>query len=337
MVVERTVQSQKLSTFTQRPSWHNCQPDQRCGAPAYARSVQAPENHPWNESTYFMSTKKKRFHPERAQFPSAAFTTLAHNIEVNDHVHLDAQLPTHIDMSISQEEVGTCYALAWQYLVRHVDRASFRRVVTRITRRGSATPDESAAFKDVRARFKHLRFARSNLDARHQYPYALHKMTSLMGTFQDAFRNSQRLPTLTWGSLLGIALSPLCYRMLVRTISDFRPATPASIHAHLMAENRELAALVSSPDTQVTARAFHEMRKIISRQVAFTDLLRVIRPSPPLDGVSYYLATLNGLMGNMHDTLVERRSSGEQDYERDVFPLPEEIRQRLLAWVSAAH
>ena len=45
--------------------------------------------------------------------------------------------------------------------------------------------------------------------------------------------------------------------------------------------------------------------------------------------MSRSLAAINGLMGTMHDALIEQRIAGTRDYHREPFALPDEIRRRL--------
>ena len=55
----------------------------------------------------------------------------------------------------------------------------------------------------------------------------------------------------------------------------------------------------------------------------------MLYPGPDLERTARYVGSLNGLMGTLHDTLVQRRLAGTQDYYADPFTLPAEIGERL--------
>lgn len=63
--------------------------------------------------------------------------------------------------------------------------------------------------------------------------------------------------------------------------------------------------------------------------------MRIIRPSQQLNNLSAYLATINGLMGDMHDELLLKEIRGELDYHKDKFLLPDPIAVRLRKLIDA--
>lgn len=71
------------------------------------------------------------------------------------------------------------------------------------------------------------------------------------------------------------------------------------------------------------------MRKVVSRQVSFYDSMRTLVPNAEEARLSRFLSAINGLMGRMHDDMVEQAAAGSADYGRDGFPLPDDIRRRL--------
>jgi hypothetical protein len=71
------------------------------------------------------------------------------------------------------------------------------------------------------------------------------------------------------------------------------------------------------------------MRKVISRQVAMYDNFKTLYPSAYHQSISQCVSTLNGLMGSLHDELIAKKFNKTQDYYKDVFVMPEEIRLRL--------
>lgn len=271
------------------------------------------------------------------EFPQATQAQLAalmQNILDDDEIDFGARCPTKPEPDFTVVELAGCYRLAWQLLVSGVNMSSARRLVATIVIRGSATPEQAASFKLIRARFKHMRFACSNCSDQHSYPEQLNSITRLMGTFQDAFKNGQKIKTLTLGLWLFCRLRTGFFEGLRKSIADARLSSVESFNRYLAAENQQLAEAVREGE-YLTARQFHALRKIISRRTALNDTRRVLYPSPELDALSLFLATINGLMGDMHDDLVLKRIRNELDYEKEPFELPDEIASRIRAFVMA--
>ena len=85
----------------------------------------------------------------------------------------------------------------------------------------------------------------------------------------------------------------------------------------------------------ITAREFHDTRKIISRYRACFATIVTLEPSRHHIQVAAYIATINGLMGNFHDVLMSNKLNGTLDYHRDRFTLQDEVRERLEKLVSS--
>lgn len=246
---------------------------------------------------------------------------------VHDEVDLDAGPPAAIHLDYAPEQFSRCFRLCRQLWRDGVDRADFGRMIARLASGRTLSAADRRAFKHVRARFKHLRFAYATYDRRHRYPRVLHWLVSLMGHLQDAFRNDRAAAVVRLARLLRLFLTPWPYRLVADEIDRFEPSSTAALRRYVGDQVAAIRRAIARP--AVTPKAFHELRKIISRQVAFYDTLKTLYPSGYHDQVSRYLSTINGLMGSLHDTLIERRLRGELDYHADAFALPEEIRQRL--------
>lgn len=259
---------------------------------------------------------------------------LFHNIMVDDEVNLSVACPTDVTPDCNQEELNACYRISWQLLVRGIDLVDFRRMIARIAVRREASPDERIYYKEVRARFKHMRFGCANFDVRHRYPWQLHFITSQMGFLQDAFKSGQKFKTCWMAAVLWIVLLPLPFKLVQRRIENFLSSNPPKFREFQCAEIAKLAKALASGE-QVTGQQFHSLRKIISRRTAFVDTLRIIRPSQQLNNLSAYLATINGLMGDMHDELLLKEIRGELDYHKDKFLLPDPIAVRLRKLIDA--
>ncbi|AEI37925.1 hypothetical protein [Zymomonas mobilis] len=276
----------------------------------------------------YQKARKKSVFLASPCFTDLQLDRVFNNILLDDVPHMEAACPQETRPALRPEDSEDCYRLCWQLLEKGAHIASFRRLVGRIIARGGTDdPDERLDFKYVRAKFKHIRFACANLDERHRYPWSVNLATSLMGHMQDAFKNHQKTKTVLWGSLLWLVLLPPFYKIVQYQLSEFRPATKTSLLEYFRKQNGKIRAALNRQ--KVTGHQFHDIRKIISRRIAFNDTLRVIHPAEWNDQMSLYLATINGLMGDMHDVLVEKKIKGEQDYDKDTFPLPDNILTRL--------
>ncbi|MBB3103573.1 hypothetical protein [Azomonas macrocytogenes] len=274
------------------------------------------------------------FSIEFPQATEAQLAALMQNILDDDKINWEARCPIKPEVDFTTAELADCYRLAWQLLASGVNMGSARRLVVSIAIRCSATPEQAVSFKLIRARFKHMRFACTNCSEQHTYPEILHSVTRLMGDFQDAFRNGQRVKTAWLGIKLLFRLRAGFFGFLRKNIADVHYSSIESFKRYVVAENQCLAEATQGC-ISLTGRKFHELRKIISRRIALNDTYRVLYPSPKLDAFSLYLATINGLMGEMHDDLVLKRVQGELDYDSQSFKLPDEIASRIRAFVSA--
>lgn len=276
----------------------------------------------------YKKAPKKNISLANPRFTDAELDQLFENVLLDDVPHLEAICPDGDRPALKEHDSEECYRLCWQLLERGVNIPDFRRLVLTIIRRGGTEDaEEKQAFKYARARFKHIRFACANMDERHRYPWSVNLVTSLMGHMQDAFKNRQKGKTILWGALLWAALMPPFYNIVRWQLADFRPASVSSLMTYFADQNRKIKTALK--DDKVTGHKFHNIRKIISRRISFNDTLRVIHPANWNHQMSFYLATINGLMGDMHDELVEKQIRGEQDYTQFAFPIPDSILSRL--------
>jgi hypothetical protein len=284
---------------------------------------------PMNSQPQKISGRKQLSDPF---FSEDALNTLFQNIQDNDIITENAVLEKGIPLDLSDEEISSCYKLCWQLFDRHVDIIAFRKIISEIALCREPGAEARLLYKHVRARFKHLRFARVYFDQRHCYAFAMNFFTAILGNLQDSFKN-KRKPSMCflafWANIL--VRTPF-YNLVRRDTDNYIPSSRKGLRNFLEAENIKLAEAAAS--SRLTAKKFHDLRKIISRKVAFYDSLRVIRPSKELDNISLYLATINGLMGNMHDRLIEQKFSGTLDYHKDEFPMPSDVQKRILHFLA---
>jgi len=253
-------------------------------------------------------------------------------ILVDDVVDAEVDLPSAIRVDYPAGHIADGFALSRQLWEDGFDRDALIGLTEKLGRDGTIDAAEQQAFKHVRAKFKHLRFAFVVYGGQHRCPTTFKTVTTLMGHLQDAVRNAQRGAIARQAALLRIALGRFSIALLRREVSRVTLSDPADFRAFTLAQVAELRTMLAAPS--LTGHHFHVARKIVSRQVAFHDDMRTIHPSPENHALSRYMSAINGLMGRYHDDLVLRKVSGALDYGRDLFALPADIRQRLTALVE---
>jgi hypothetical protein len=263
------------------------------------------------------------------RFSDAQCEALFAAVLVNDVVDPVTDLPETITLDHDPDHLLDCFRICRQLWKTGVDRDELRALTRRIGRDHDLDEAERLRFKYVRARFKHLRFAFALYGAKHRYPTILDWMTTAMGHLQDAFKNGH-VGAIGREVLIARAfLSAPAQALLRREVDHFRPGGSRSFRAYVARQVAILHSVLARD--RMTGHEFHETRKIISRQVSFYDSLRTIAPSEEAYRMSRALAAINGLMGAMHDELIQRRIAGTLDYHKQNFPLPAEIRDRLTA------
>ncbi|CAA0100057.1 Uncharacterised protein [Halioglobus japonicus] len=253
-------------------------------------------------------------------------------ILVHDDIDLGAELPDTIHLEYSQQHFVDCYQICLQLWQTSVDRKFLGTVAEKLYWHHRLEPETVLAFKHMRAKFKHLRFAYMAFDKRHYYPREFHRIIRKMGNLQDAFKHEQIADIRRNAIFLRLLTMNFVYAFSTRKIRQFQPTTPEGFRDYV---NKEIDFVRQGLlESKVSARNFHEMRKVISRQVALYDNLKIVYPSTYHDSISRYLSTINGLMGGVHDELVAEHFASGQDYESYAFDVPDTIRQLLTAWVE---
>ncbi|MDZ4140993.1 MAG: hypothetical protein U1C48_03190 [Methylotenera sp.] len=265
-------------------------------------------------------------------FSEAQCNALFAAVLVHDDVNLDAELPEVIHLDYSQEQLTQCYRICRQVWKQGVNRKFLCKLVTRLFWFCTIAQEERRTYHNVRAKIKHLRFAYVTFDERHAYPVHLHRMTRIMGELQDAFKNKQKATIRSLAIKLRFLLMILPYALVTKEIDQFQPSTIESFRKYVNDEINFIRLHLAKKE--ITSKEFHEMRKVISRQVALYDNLKTLYPSVYHSSMSRYLSTINGLMGSMHDALIAQKFKKTEDYYVATFEMPEEIEQRLIALVD---
>lgn len=248
-------------------------------------------------------------------------------IDMDDVVDPVVHLPAQIPIDCSQEDMELCFSLCVQIWQEGADRSTMHRLVRRLLVRGDLNADERAQYKQIRALYKHLRFALALYSRQHKPPLLYRVTVALMGHLQDSFRNGQRRATMGYGALLQVMLWRPVWNIVQLEVRRTRLDSPAGLFAFRSREFARLRNWLGS--VALTSHMFHAMRKVISRQVSFYDTMKTLRPSEEFYRMSRFLSAINGLMGQMHDDLVEERDGGKRNYHRDMVNVPADIRQRL--------
>jgi hypothetical protein len=266
------------------------------------------------------------------RFPTAQIDAFFNAILINDEIDAETPLPDAVALDFDPETLIDCYRLSRQLWEEGVDRTAMITLTARLRRDRDLGPKDRLAFKYARAKIKQFRFACALFGAQHRYPTILDWMTTALGHLQDAFKTGNRKAVWREALLCRLFLSRGPDALLRREVDRLRPATGAGFRRYILSQIDSMRAMLAR-DT-LTGAQFHATRKIISRQIAFYCALGTIQPSERNHRMARVLAAINGLMGGMHDELIERREAGTQDYHGDHFDLPAEIRARLTTLVG---
>ncbi|WP_404476394.1 hypothetical protein [Novosphingobium sp. BL-52-GroH] len=265
----------------------------------------------------------------RDTFSRETLGALFEAVEMDDVVDPVVSLPDPIPVACTREEMRRCLDLCVQFWREGAARADMVELVGTLLLTGDLPQDSRIRYKHVRARYKHLRFALVLYGSRHRAPLLFRSTVAVMGHLQDAFRNRQRAAVLGYALLLRLLLSWPAWLAVRCEVQAVRLDDAEGFLAFRQAEFARLRQWFESGEP--TGHRFHAMRKIVSRQVSFYDTVRTLEPDDRIYRMSRFLSAINGLMGSMHDDLVEQAVAGHRHYHRDEFPLPENIRHRLEA------
>jgi hypothetical protein len=254
-------------------------------------------------------------------------------ILVHDVVHPHPTLPATVHLDYASAQLARCFDLSHRLWNAPGDTALLRRLARSVVSKGFLDGAGKTAFKHIRARYKQLRFVYVLSDDRHRYPPALDRVTRAMSHLQDAMVQRRRPLATAHALVLLLLLSKPLMGRIVRELAAFRPTTAPRFREYV---RRDIASLRSVAEAgRMTGQRLHAARKVISRQAALYDCLRVLYPSAYHHQIAHYVSTINGLMGTMHDEMVDRRRADPRGYARDAVDVPERISTMLLTFVGA--
>lgn len=277
-------------------------------------------------------TPLRRAALDAIRFPPETLDALVAAIDINDRIDLTADLPAAVTLDYPPDRFVDGFALSRQLWQEGFDWRGLLAMAGQLRRGGTLDEEQRRWFKQVRACFKHLRFAFFLYDARHRSPQMLSLVTLVLGELQDAVKVRGPREVRRHAVRLELLLAGPARLLLARETDRLLPSDAAGYRRFTLSQMGTLRPLLAAPLTG--AHAFHAARKVVSRQVSFHDDMRTLHPSPEHVATARALATINGLMGQFHDELVARDAAGSFRYARDTFALPPEIRARLEALVA---
>lgn len=254
-------------------------------------------------------------------------------VETDDVVDPVVSLPDPIPVACDVQEMRQCLALCVQFWREGVSRTELCDLTATLLATSDLPPDARVRFKHTRARYKHLRFALVLYGKRHRAPPLFRVTVAVMGNLQDAFRNGRRSAVMGYALLLRLLV---CWPLWLAVRGEVAAVRLDDAAGFLAFRNEEVGRLKRwLGEGTLTAHRFHAMRKIVSRLVSYYDTMRVLEPDDRMFRMSRFLSAINGLMGSLHDDLVEATLAGRRDYNRDALDLPQDIRDRLQALTRA--
>ena len=279
---------------------------------------------------YFKCSRKLA--SKKAWFSKEQCDALFAALLIDDKIDLGVSLPDAVHVEYSQEQLINCYKISYQLWQEGLNRKLLSQMIDKILLQDKLNDHDQFAYYCMRAKIKHLRFAFVMFDNRHRYPRMFHWMTAVMGYMQDVLKSPQNnsIKLVAW--LAKLFLTKPIYAIANKEFDKFVPSTPENFRLYL-AEGINFIASNLVKD-KVTSHEFHEVRRVISRLVAFYDCMYILYPSDDQHAVLLYLSTINGLMGSLHDDLIVAKLNKTQNYYKDTFAMPVDIKERLVAYVD---
>lgn len=263
----------------------------------------------------------------RAPYGRDILDALFEAVEMDDVVDPVVVLPDQIPVDCDCEAMRACLDLCVQFWREGADIVQLRALTMHLLVHGDLSPEERQRFKHIRACYKQMRFALTLYGARHRPPWLFHRTVVKMGQLQDAFRTQRRLAVIRRSLELRLLLGWPFWRIVLRQVETVRLDGAEGFRRYRDSEIARLKTWLD--DARLTAHRFHAMRKIVSRLVSFYDTFRVLAPDEHAFRMSRFLSAINGLMGSMHDELIEGAATGTHNYHRDALALPADIYDRL--------
>ncbi|MEY3758933.1 MAG: hypothetical protein RIR39_424, partial [Pseudomonadota bacterium] len=205
-------------------------------------------------------------------FSTEQCETLFDAVLVHDELYPQATLPDAIHLDYTQEQLSQCYRICQQLWQEDLNRQALRQMVDKICRQGYLNKQDEYEYYCMRAKIKHLRFAHILFDKSHRYPRVFNLITAVLGHLQDVLKNAEHACVWPAAFLTRLFLSKPLYAIAVKEIVGFQPTTVDSFRQYIKNEINFIR--LNLAKDKITGHEFHDMRKVISRQVAMYDNLK---------------------------------------------------------------
>jgi len=265
-------------------------------------------------------------------FSAAQCDSLFNALLLHDEVNLETSLPIPSHESYTQEQLNEYFQLSHQLWRDGLSLLLLQEMIEKIYHQGKLDADDKHTFYCMRAKIKHLRYAFLMFDKNHRYPLMFHWMAAAMGYMQDLLKSSQHSSVKHAAILVKFFLTKPIYALLIKKFDKFIPSSPENFRQYL----DDSIGFINSKliKDRLTSHEFHEVRRVISRFVTFYNCIYILYPDDYQHAVLLYLRTINGLMGSVHDDLIIASFNKKQNYNKDTFEMPAEIKRRLIAYVA---
>jgi hypothetical protein len=251
---------------------------------------------------------------------------------LHDELNLNLDLPKAFHESFTQKQLSEYYQISYQLWREGLSRELLQEMIDKIYHQGNLNAEDKHTFYCMRAKIKHLRYAFLMFDKTHRYPRLFHWMTAAMGYLQDVLKSPQHSSVKLAAVMVKLFLTKFIYTLSNKEFNQFIASSPENFRHYLNdGINFINSKLIKD---RLTSHEFHEVRRVISRLVTFYNCINIVNPSNNQYIVLLYLRTINGLMGKVHDELVLANFNKTQDYHKDTFVMPIEIKNRLKAYVD---
>lgn len=270
---------------------------------------------------------------ERFHYSENQCQQLYDMICVDDEVNLQSVLPAKIDFNYTQKQLIESFMISRQLWLEGITEKRFSGIVNQLCSSCHISEEDKVIYKMVRAKFKHLCYAYRGFDARHKRPFLLGNITGLLGIIQDGFKHKKANIVIPNALLLKALWNKKGHSLLQKEVYRFFPCDVASF---ISAVDKRVTFIQNETrqNPTVTAHQFHTLRKQMSMLSAVYGTFDVLFPSPYHHQTFQYLATINGLMGNYHDILIEKKINKTQNYFFNHFTIPAEISSRLANFIK---
>lgn len=265
-------------------------------------------------------------------FSAAQCEALFKALLLHDEINLEVSLPKPRPESYTQVQLNEYFQLSHQLWRDGLSRLMLLEMIEKIYHQGKLDADDKHKFYCMRAKIKHLRYAFLMFDRNHRFPMMFHWMAAVMGYMQDLLKSSQHSSVKRVALLVKLFLTKPIYALVIKKFDKFIPSSSENFHQYL----DDSIDFINSKliKDKLTSHEFHEVRRVISRFVSFYNCVYILYPHNYQHAVLLYLRTINGLMGSLHDDLIVASFNKTQNYHKDTFKIPTEIKQRLIAYVD---